>query len=470
MQIRLFRSVSVALVALALACSSKSDDAAAVPVVVGPDGGDPPATTLPDGAPLPDGNVVPTVTPSLTGTLKTNDGRAVAGVEVRVLDAAGAGRFAITDTQGAFSFSQVANPYDLHVATGENYLGSSATKLDLRTASTSAGGGSSHGGFPSSAGVAVTLPNCIGSYCLGRWVIDLGGAAIAGGSNGSSLNYPPATPPATFNTSYISWRGPAVVTGTLRMLINDTELAHYFYGEVPVTIDGTTSTPTITLGAALAPVAITTAPTTVTVDRTQLDAADVVQVSGSFVLPGSTTALSFAQQTLPGVAPAIVAVPQLAGANMTMVAFSSAGGKGSTSSSFSGPIATSAISLALAPAPQFTAPITGSSIDESAIFSWKGSAQNALYELNVYQTTTGRSRRIFTTGTSVPLLKLLALDGAPGLGGIRLDVTSASPVVGGIDAYVTQWSDLAKAPTRGAAESVQVTRVGPDAGADGGGD
>ena len=128
----------MSLVALAFACSSKSDDAAAG-APSAPDGGDPPGSTPPtDGTKLPDGGAIPGITPTVTGVLKTTKGAApVGGVEVRVLDATNTARFAITDSQGAFSFSQVANPYDLHVAIGDrgqDYLGVTAAKLDLRTA------------------------------------------------------------------------------------------------------------------------------------------------------------------------------------------------------------------------------------------------------------------------------------------------------------------------------------------------
>lgn len=94
----------------------------------------------------------------------------------------------------------------------------------------------------------------------------------------------------------------------------------------------------------------------------------------------------------------------------------------------------------------------------------RSSAPSALYELGLYANANNRSRRVLTMGTSVALAQLLALDGAPGLGKVQLSVTSFSPAPGGIDAYVTQPSDLDASPTRGFAEPIEVTRIGPDAG------
>lgn len=189
---------------------------------------------------------------------------AFAGALVRVVDANGVTQDAIADQTGAFTFADVASPYDVSVrpVTGQGafaYLGLRRSSLRLVDAAGDPPGVDQQG----TVSFSVPLPDCAGN-CLVDFSTTSAEAPTNPMNNVNGAWSHPSSSTATHSLSHV-WSGPTTTNHVqLSVLVSDESYEHFWYAQTDGTpsldAGGTLSLGTIALApvAARGPVAITT--------------------------------------------------------------------------------------------------------------------------------------------------------------------------------------------------------------------
>ena len=432
-----------------------------------------PDTSNEGGAPSGEGGTIPGQ--HVTGVLKASDGTPGVGLEVRLIDATGTGRFVLSDDQGGFKFDGITLPYDLHVQSGADYFGLHATTLALPAAGSNSKVPTTLQQLQAPGPLTVTLPDCGATSCQARAFIDLADAQALTGTT-YAVAYQPGAPPASINTSGMLWYGAATVKATVRVLVAAaTAPSRYWYAEQPATLVADVQNPStpgkLTLAAALALAEQTTNPLALTIDRTGLAATDQITAQALLAFPQEPAASSIAFWSMTNVpATTSIPVPNIANATLVLTAQTQTGAAARSDATFRGPLNTPSTNLALIPPPTITGPVSGTPLLPSTVIAWTG-APGLLYRVDMISSVSPL-REVYTTDASVAYARWEALAGAiPATSGNQgyAVIVHAWRGAQSLDAFVTGGGDTSQLSAHANSEQLGLTRPPTDAGAGEGG-